>query len=59
MNRTLNFALIFMLGMYLSPHVIAKSTTKNESGHHHSKSKKHKRTFAVGVTYDANGILWP
>ena len=58
MSRTLNFAFVFMLGIYMSPHVIAKSTEKSEHGHHHSKSKKHKRTLAVGTTYDTNGVLW-
>ena len=58
MKQSLHFALIFLLSIYISPHVIAKSTAKTENGHHHSKSKKHKRTLAVGATYDANGILW-
>jgi hypothetical protein len=58
MKQSLHFVLIFLLSIYISPHVIAKSTAKTENGHHHSKSKKHKRTLAVGATYDANGILW-
>ena len=58
MDRIHYFVLIFLLNIYMSPHVIAKSSTENKNNQHNSKSRKPKPTSAVGVTYDKNGILW-
>jgi hypothetical protein len=47
---------MFLLSIYVSPHVIAKTTTVSKQ--HNSKPRKPKPTLAVGATYDNNGILW-